>query len=71
MESPLKGQFRLGGERQGLRDPGLLPAPQVLGPAVRHVHVEIDPGLPEGGDQRGEHPGHAVLDPAGHPGVLR
>ena len=44
---------------------------RVPGPAVRHVHVEIDPRLPARGDQRGEHPGHAVLDPAGHPGVLR
>ena len=67
----LKGQLRLGRERQALRDPGFLPALRVPGPAVRHVHVEIDPRLPARGDQRGEHPGHAVLDPAGHPGVLR
>jgi hypothetical protein len=50
---------------------GFLPAPRVPGPVVRHVHVEIDPRLPARGDQHSEHPGHAVLDPAGHPGVLR
>ena len=64
------GQFRLGGERQGLRDARLLPAGRVLRPAGRHVRVEIDPGLPGRGDQRGKDPGHAVLDLPGHPGVL-
>ena len=65
------GQFRLRCERQLLRDPRLLPALRVLGPAVRHVHIEIGPGLPEGGDQDGEHPGHAILHLARHAGMLR
>ena len=65
------GQFRLRGERQLLRDPRLLPPLRVCGPAVRHVHIEIGPGLPEGGDQGGEHPGHAVLHLARHAGMLR
>ena len=64
-------QFRLRRERQALRDPRLLPAFRVARPAVRHVHVEINPGLPEDGDQGGEHPGHAVFHFPGHPGVLR
>ena len=65
------GQFRLRGERQLLRDPRLLPPLRVRRPAVRHVHIEIDPGLPERGDQGGEHPGHAVFHLPGHPGMLR
>jgi hypothetical protein len=62
--------LRLRGELQALRDPGLLPAPGVLRPRVRHVHVEVAPGLPERGDQGGEHPGHAVLHLAGDARVL-
>ena len=64
-------QVRLRGERQPGRDPRLAAALRVLRPAVRHVDVEIDPGLPEHGDERGEHPAHAVLDLPGDPRVLR
>jgi hypothetical protein len=65
------GQFRFRGERQLLRDPGLRPPLRVRRPALGHVHIEIDPRLPERGDQRREHPGHAVLHLSCHPGVLR
>ncbi len=65
------GQLRLRGERQLLRDPGLLPPLRVRRPAVRHVHIKIHPRLPERGDQGREHPGHAVLHLPGDPGVLR
>lgn len=51
--------------------PAFFPARRVPRPAGRHVRVEINPGLPGRGDQRGEYPGHAVLDLPGHPGVLR
>jgi hypothetical protein len=64
-------QIRLGRHHQVLRDPGC-PAPvRVLRPPVRHVHVEVRPGLPGRGDIGGEHGGHAVLHLAGDPGVLR
>ena len=64
-------QLRLGGEHQVIGDPGVSPPGQVAGPPVRHVHVEIRPGLPPGGDVGGEHGGHAVFHLAGTPGVLR
>jgi len=50
---------------------GLPAALRVLRPAFGHVHVEIDPRLPESGDQGGEYPGHAVLHLAGDARVLR
>jgi hypothetical protein len=65
------GQFRLGGERQVMRDAGLAAAAWVFGPALRHVHVEVGPRLPERSDQGGEHPGDAVLHLPGDTGVLR
>ena len=34
-------------------------------PPLRHVHVEVRPGLPARGDVGGEHGGHAVLHLAG------
>ena len=61
----------LGRELQAPRDPGLLPARGILRPAFGHVQVEPRPALPGRGDQRGEHPGHAVLGFPGHPGMLR
>jgi hypothetical protein len=64
-------QVRLRGELQPARDPRLAAALRVLRPAVRHVHVEIDPCLPGRGDEGGEHPGHAILDLPGDARVLR
>jgi hypothetical protein len=40
----------LRGERQVLRDAGLPAAARVFGPALRHVHIEVGPRLPEHGD---------------------
>ena len=67
----LHRELRLGGELQVSGDPGGSPARHVPRPAVRHVHVEVRPGLPAGGDVGGEHGGHAVLHLTGAPGVLR
>ena len=43
----------------------------VFSPRGRHADIEVAPDLPESGDQRGEHPGHAILDLAGDARVLR
>src|ERR1035441_4620340 len=53
------------------RSSGIPAARHFLRPPVRHVHVEIGPGLPAGGDVGGEHAGHAVLHRVRDPGVLR
>jgi len=64
------GQLRLGRELQVLGDPGGPTTGGIGRPALRHVHVEVDPGLPVRGDVGAEHGGHAVLHAAGAPGVL-
>src|SRR5262249_5807299 len=40
-------------------------------PPLRHVHVEVHPGLPGRGDVGAEHSGHTVVPPADAPGMLR
>ena len=64
-------QIRLGRHHQVAGDPGCLAPVRVLRPPVRHVHVEVRPGLPGRGDVCGEHGGHAVLHLAGDPCMLR
>jgi hypothetical protein len=64
-------ELRLGGEFQGIGDPGGAAPGKIPCPAVRHVYIEVRPRLAARGDIGGEHRGHAILHLPGAPGMLR